>query len=140
MFELKSFDWTFLPLIALHTILSMNDADCAKTNILFLAGVGSPSHHFWNREITSALAERGHNLTVISPRRDENPHGNVHYLQITGDYKKYYGNLFKPLSESAQRPTAWQDAISYQTFCAQTSGGKCHTHTRAQTLSPLKIR
>lgn len=129
MFELISFDWPFLPLIALHTILSINGADCAETNILFLAGVGSPSHHFWNREITSALAERGHNVTVISPRRDENPLENVHYLQITGDYKKYYGNLFKPLSESVQRPTA----ISYQKFCAQTSGGKYHTHAKQNT-------
>lgn len=108
-------------LLALHE-LSISGASCE--NILFLAGIGSPSHHIWNREITYALAERGHNITVISPSRDEDQPANVHYLQIVGEYSKLYGSPFKALSEPVQRPAAWQDAINYQSFCAQTSFGK----------------
>lgn len=121
MYKLKSFNWPFLLLLALHK-LSISGAGCE--NILFLAGIGSPSHHIWNREITYALAERGHNITVISPNRDEDQPANVHYLQIDGEYMKLYGNLFKALSEPVQRPAAWQDVINYHSFCARTSGGK----------------
>lgn len=124
MIKLKSFDWPLLLLLALHK-LSINGAGCE--NILFLAGIGSPSHHIWNREITYALAERGHNVTVLSPSRDEDQPANVHYLRIVGKYKNLYGNLFKTLSEPVQRPAAWRDAINFHSFCARTSAGKRRT-------------
>lgn len=124
MFESKLFAWTLMVLVAVYK-LSISGVDCA--NILFLAGIASPSHHLWNREITSALAERGHNITVISPRRDENSSANVHYLQINGDYQKLYGNIFKHVAESEQRPAPWRDIINYHTFCGQTSVGKSNT-------------
>lgn len=124
MFELKLFAWKVLVLVASYK-LSIKGVDCA--NILFLAGIASPSHHLWNREITFALAERGHNITVISPRCDKNSSANVHYLQINGDYQKLYGNIFKHVTESEQRPAPWRDIINFHLFCAQTSGGKSNT-------------
>lgn len=113
-----------LRMLSFALLASLLNKRVESANILFLAGVGSPSHHIWNREIAYALAERDHNLTVISPRYDANPPRNVHYLHIVGDYKKFYNNLFKVLSEPVQRPAAWQDVINYHAFCALTSGGK----------------
>lgn len=139
MFKFKLFAWPVLPLFALlKSLLFLSSLNTVSgANILFLAGVDSPSHHFWNREIVYALAERGHNITVISSRFDENPPDNIYFMQIVGDYKKFYSKLFKSLAEPSQRPTAWRDAINYQYFCEQTSIGKIRTrfiHLRTGTL------
>lgn len=107
--------------------LSISGVGCA--NILFLAGIHSHSHHIWNREISNALAVRGHNITVISPRRDINPPANVHYLEIIGNYEVLYNTLFTSLAEYEQRSSPWLDVIDFHSFCAKTSAGKTYIAT-----------
>ncbi|KAF2894414.1 hypothetical protein ILUMI_11758, partial [Ignelater luminosus] len=35
-------------------------------NILFIAPLASPSHYLWNKALSLALVERGHNVTIVT--------------------------------------------------------------------------
>lgn len=85
-------------------------------NILFLATVTSPSHHFWKIKfkkkdfcsfsnlifltfrlstLSYALAARGHNITYLSPDKDKNVVKNMHFIQLEGLYEGAYLELVK---------------------------------------------
>ncbi|XP_055376130.1 UDP-glucosyltransferase 2-like [Condylostylus longicornis] len=62
-------------------------------NILALMNIPSPSHSLWNTILVNALANRGHNLTVLISDLPKNPkdlHKNVHFI----DMNDMYQNLF----------------------------------------------
>lgn len=93
-------------------------------NILYLCALPSPSHHVWyfrlninhfqhnaefthfiqfqivfffvyrNSALINGLAAHGHNVTVISPDRDEHPPKGVHYI--------YLEDIYKDVRESAK--------------------------------------
>lgn len=67
-------------------------ASCGSTNILFLNGIPSPSHHLWNRVLIRGLAEKGYNITMVSVDNDKNPHPNIHYIFMEETYSTIYGN------------------------------------------------
>lgn len=77
-------------------------AGATAKNILFLAGLPSPSHHIWNRELTNGLAARGYNVTVLSTDIDKVPPPNVHYIILEDNYGKLYGDIVISFLESAQ--------------------------------------
>ncbi|XP_055702672.1 UDP-glycosyltransferase UGT5-like [Phlebotomus papatasi] len=62
--------------------------NCA--NILFLETVPSPSHHIWIRTLSTALAERGHNITSLSTDIEEHTPENLHYLHLDKVYDVMY--------------------------------------------------
>ncbi|TDG48482.1 hypothetical protein AWZ03_005026 [Drosophila navojoa] len=61
-------------------------------NILALMGMTSHSHHIWNSVLLYELAERGHNLTILSvdlPRADDKVPANVSYIHLERAYDFY---------------------------------------------------
>lgn len=61
-----------------------------SANILFLLPVPSPSHRLWNNVLIDGLAERGHNLTILTVEY-ERSRPNVTYI--------YMENIYESLSE-----------------------------------------
>jgi hypothetical protein len=61
-------------------------------NILFLNTIASPSHHLWNKKLIKGLAEKGHNITMVSVDNDQNPPANVHYIFLEKAYEEIYGD------------------------------------------------
>lgn len=59
-------------------------------------------HYCRSRNIFYALAERGHNVTSISPDTEKSLSPGVHFMQIDG----LYGNSYKSLIESLQEEDA----------------------------------
>jgi hypothetical protein len=57
-----------------------------SANILFLLPVPSASHRLWNNVLIEGLAERGHNLTILTVER-ENSRPNVTYICIRNVYE-----------------------------------------------------
>lgn len=70
------------------SVLFLGIVDSA--NILFLLPVPSPSHRLWNNVLIESLAERGHNLTVLSVEY-ERSRANVTFI--------YMENIYESLSE-----------------------------------------
>ncbi|XP_017843720.2 UDP-glucuronosyltransferase 2C1 [Drosophila busckii] len=61
-------------------------------NILALMGMTSHSHHIWNSVLLHELAERGHNLTILSvnlPRSTDKVPANVSYIYLERAYDFY---------------------------------------------------
>ncbi|XP_060653812.1 UDP-glucosyltransferase 2-like [Drosophila nasuta] len=73
--------------IALHLL------GCSMAgNILALMGMTSHSHHIWNSVLLYELAERGHNLTILSvnlPRANDKVPANVTYIYLERAYDFY---------------------------------------------------
>ncbi|GAB0099857.1 UDP-glucuronosyltransferase [Sergentomyia squamirostris] len=59
-------------------------------NILVLETVASPSHHIWIRTLTTALAEKGHNVTSLSTDIEDVTPKNLHYLHLDKVYDVFY--------------------------------------------------
>lgn len=75
-------------------------------------------HFFRSRNILHALADRGHNVTAISPDTEKSPSG-VHYMQIDGLYGDSYKSLIKSLQEDPVNPLLQLSPIfkSFEVFC-----------------------
>ncbi|XP_064545919.1 UDP-glucosyltransferase 2-like [Drosophila montana] len=61
-------------------------------NILALMGMTSHSHHIWNSVLLYELAERGHNMTILSvnlPRPEDKVPANVSYIYLERAYDVY---------------------------------------------------
>lgn len=69
-------------------VLFLSAVDSA--NILFLLPVPSPTHRLWNNVLIESLAERGHNLTILSVEH-ERSRANVTFI--------YMENIYESLSE-----------------------------------------
>uniref|UniRef100_A0A182QKP4 UDP-glucuronosyltransferase n=1 Tax=Anopheles farauti TaxID=69004 RepID=A0A182QKP4_9DIPT len=77
-------------LISVLAVLPMLGWFVNAANILCLMGVASPSHHIWNRAIMDALAQNGHNLTILSADVEKNQPSNVHYVHLEEIYPTLY--------------------------------------------------
>lgn len=60
------------------------------SNILFLSGVPSPSHHLYNRVLAGALGAKGHNVTFVSADVSPKALPNVHYIHLERTYEVFY--------------------------------------------------
>lgn len=88
-----------MKLFALFLFLSVDQNFCK--NILFLNGIPSPSHHYWNSQIAKGLAINGHNVTFLSVDKSKNEIKNLHFIYIEGVYEELYGNEKFDLLEMA---------------------------------------
>lgn len=71
-------------------VLVLFFAAVSGANILFLNSVATPSHHLWDKVLIRGLAEKGHNITMVSVDKDENPPANVHYIHLEKTYSSMY--------------------------------------------------
>ncbi|KAK7865276.1 hypothetical protein R5R35_012573 [Gryllus longicercus] len=75
-----------------------------SANILVLFTLASRSVHIWHTPLLTALANKGHNLTVISPDAQKTPVPNLTDLQVDGMY------------EGLTDQYAWEDLTESSTF------------------------
>ena len=68
--------WLSLPV----TLLLISGAQCAK--ILGVFPMAAPSHYILGNNLMRGLAEKGHDVTVISPFTEKNPPKNGSYRDI----------------------------------------------------------
>jgi glucuronosyltransferase len=61
-------------------------------NILCLMGAPSPSHHIWNRALMEMLANRGHNLTILTVEMEISSK-NMHYIFMENIYEELAAHL-----------------------------------------------
>uniref|UniRef100_A0A1B0CVV0 UDP-glucuronosyltransferase n=1 Tax=Lutzomyia longipalpis TaxID=7200 RepID=A0A1B0CVV0_LUTLO len=61
-----------------------------SANILVLETIASPSHHIWIRTLSTALAERGHNVTSLSADIEKETPENLLYLHLDKLYEVFY--------------------------------------------------
>ncbi|PSN57998.1 hypothetical protein C0J52_08095 [Blattella germanica] len=61
-----------------------------SAKILAIMPVASPSHHIYDRSLTVALAERGHQITIITPDAEKKPVPNLTEIIIEGLYEKIH--------------------------------------------------
>ncbi|XP_068085860.1 UDP-glycosyltransferase UGT5 [Anabrus simplex] len=73
--------------ITLVTILICSVTIANGANILALLNIPSPSIHLWNSVHLTALAERGHNVTVLSTRALKEPVPNHTDIVLEGIYE-----------------------------------------------------
>ncbi|GLH09947.1 Uncharacterized protein GBIM_14958 [Gryllus bimaculatus] len=89
---------SIIAVIVLLTYISL----CSSANILVLFTLASRSVHFWHTPLLSALANKGHNLTVISPDAQKKPIPNLTDIQIDGMYKDVSGQWdYEELTDSS---------------------------------------
>lgn len=88
-----------MKLIALIFLTVVNEIVCK--NILFLNGVTSPSHHYWNSQIAKELALKGYNVTFLSVDSGKSEIKNLHLIHIEGVYEVLFGEEKFDLLEMA---------------------------------------
>ncbi|KAK7865280.1 hypothetical protein R5R35_012576 [Gryllus longicercus] len=72
-------------------------------NILAVLPVASPSHHIWTSPLVRTLAERGHNVTVISADAQKTPVPNLTDIVVTGIYEILHQEFdFETMSDTFQ--------------------------------------
>lgn len=76
-------------------------------NILYLHGIVSPSHHFWNRRLAIGLASKGYNITFLSVDKQNGENiKNLHYIVLEDVYETLYGkhkfNIFEMARENKE--------------------------------------
>lgn len=59
----------------------------SSANILHVSGIPSPSHHIFNRVLAFALAEKGHNVTMLATDVEKESHQNLHVVVMEGVYE-----------------------------------------------------
>ncbi|KAK7865277.1 hypothetical protein R5R35_012574 [Gryllus longicercus] len=64
-----------------------------SANILAIYTLASPSIRLWNTPLLTALATRGHNVTVISPEAQKNRVANLTDLPVDGLYEAIGGDM-----------------------------------------------
>ena len=67
-----------------------------SANILGLMSMPSYSHHIWNSALLYNLAEKGHNITVLSvdlPKNFNEVPKNVHFVHLERTYEMIYKEL-----------------------------------------------
>lgn len=93
-----------------------------SANILYLNTIASPSHHLWNKKLIKGLADKGHNITMVSVDNDEKPPPNVHYIFIEGVYETLYGDQDNMLMEMAEESIV-PSVLSISNWCETCCDG-----------------
>ncbi|XP_034482592.1 UDP-glucuronosyltransferase 2B15-like [Drosophila innubila] len=101
-------------------------------NILALMGMTSHSHHIWNSVLLYELAERGHNLTILSvnlPRPNDKVPANVTYIYLeraydfyTDDKDKIDINFFIGISSYATIPLMYKFGVKTAEYITVSKG------------------
>lgn len=74
-----------------------------SVNILYLHGIVSPSHHFWNRRLAIGLAAKGYNVTFLSVDEQKGEKiENLHYIFLEDVYETLYGKHSFDIFEMAR--------------------------------------
>lgn len=78
---------------------------------------------FRNSALVNALAEKGHNLTILSVDTDPDPPKNVHYIHMEGVYDYMYKEIFVDLV-GLHNETAMHSVLSLYAFGTVSCIGK----------------
>ena len=62
---------------------------CSPVNILYLSDIPSPSHFIWSRALLHSLAEKGHNITALSPDIEKSTE-KITYIHLETLYPAFY--------------------------------------------------
>ncbi|XP_055623108.1 uncharacterized protein LOC129766560 [Toxorhynchites rutilus septentrionalis] len=106
--------------VNLYTIITLTLSTLHITNganILGIMTVPSPSHHIWNRVWIEALAERGHNVTIISADGDK-PRTNLTYMLLEKVYPSLTEGLdYIEMSKESTFKTVFSFLNFYTSIC-----------------------
>lgn len=75
-----------LKFLALTIILLISINYVKSASFLYLEGVPSAAHHIWNRALMKHLAEKGHNVTVLTVETEQSEK-NLHFITMEGIYE-----------------------------------------------------
>ncbi|KAJ4431914.1 hypothetical protein ANN_20520 [Periplaneta americana] len=78
--------WTEVLLLATLQLMSTGLQGAESARILSLLNVASPSHYIFNRPLMLALANRGHQMTVVSPDASKDNVPNLTNIKLEGVY------------------------------------------------------
>ncbi|XP_068085753.1 UDP-glucosyltransferase 2-like [Anabrus simplex] len=90
------------PSLVLVTVLLCCLSSASGANILALFNLATRSHHIWTSTILLTLAERGHNVTVLSTMAQKQPAPNLTEIVITGIYEFIAGTENFALEEMSE--------------------------------------
>ncbi|XP_077294591.1 UDP-glucosyltransferase 2-like [Arctopsyche grandis] len=79
-------------ILVLCAILLLSTHQVHSFNILWLAGITSPSHQIWGGVLQRALAERGHNITALSVDVYDVKVPNLTYIHLENVYNYFSVN------------------------------------------------
>ncbi|XP_065332521.1 uncharacterized protein LOC135934579 [Cloeon dipterum] len=99
------------PLAVMFVVMLMTKAELAGgSKILAVTPMVSPSHGIWNRCLLEALAEKGHQVTVLSPFSAQNKTG-ISFYNIGGHFDASVTLSFAQLGVKEQTDKIWQRAF-----------------------------
>lgn len=82
----------FTVILVICAILLLSIYQVHGFNILWLAGITSPSHQIWGGVLQRALAERGHNITALSVDVYDVKVPNLTYIHLENVYNYFSAN------------------------------------------------
>lgn len=103
-----------LSFFLLYNCLFINAAE-----ILYISVLPSPSHHIFNSAICNELANRGHNVTVISPDLDKNPPAGVHYIHMENQYNEIRDGFLREALGATKENSPFLDIFLLQSLCVE---------------------
>ncbi|XP_017778389.1 PREDICTED: UDP-glucuronosyltransferase 2B10-like [Nicrophorus vespilloides] len=98
------------------------------TNILYMCPIISPSHHFWNEVLANGLAQRGHNVTILSHDDIRLKHENYTLVKFEGIYEALDGSFdlegSPKMSTIASMDRLFEGTIAMCSIVLETEGFK----------------
>ncbi|XP_059481177.1 UDP-glucosyltransferase 2-like [Neocloeon triangulifer] len=106
----------------LFALLLFGCADVQSAKILTITAIASPSHGIWNRALVEALADKGHDVTMLTPFPMKNRTG-VSYHDLGGLYEEDDFMDFAKMStkENVEAFWAFADAINPEQAHSETA-------------------
>ncbi|XP_069693293.1 UDP-glucosyltransferase 2-like isoform X1 [Periplaneta americana] len=120
--------WTEVLLLATLQFMSTGLQGAESARILSLLNAASPSHYIFNRALILALANRGHQVTLVSPDAGKDNVPNLKNIKLEGIYDKLRDGFdfesFGDASNMAMIATMfeWMDIVCRMKF--QSDGAK----------------
>lgn len=83
------------PILVLLFLLLNPPTTVHSANILYISGSLSAGNHIYNRVIATSLANRGYNVTFLTPERDQisdaqKSNGLLHFIHMDGVYEEVF--------------------------------------------------
>lgn len=88
--------------------------NCYSVNILFVSDVPSPSHFIWSRALLNSLAEKGHNITALSP--DIEASDKIHYIHLETIYPAIYNGSREFDFFEMGKISVWENIYEFVVF------------------------